>query len=119
MGERKECLRFFTKFSDAPIFTTVYLPEFLGPHQERFEKWKIKTSFLQGLPLKAKLISPFRILAPFVFKTFDFSQYDLIITSATGAYNPNVLNKNRKTYLLLSYSSKISLRLCNCSGMEK
>ncbi|MEK7186174.1 MAG: glycosyltransferase, partial [Patescibacteria group bacterium] len=88
-------------FPDAPIFTTVYLPEFLGPHQERFEKWKIKTSFLQGLPLKAKLISPFRILAPFVFKTFDFSQYDLIITSATGAYNPNVLNK--KSAKLICY----------------
>lgn len=88
-------------FPDAPVYTTVYLPEFLGPHQSRFKKWNIKTSILQSLPLKSKLISPIRIIAPFVFKTFDFSQYDLIITSATGAYNPNVLNK--KSAKLICY----------------
>lgn len=76
---------------DAPIFTTVYLPEFLGPHKERFENWKIKTSFLQYIPFKQKLISPFRLIAPFVFRMFDFSQFDVIIVSATGAYSPNTI----------------------------
>src|SRR3989338_9921246 len=76
---------------DAPIFTTVYLPEFLGPHKERFRDWDIRTSFMQYLPLKAKLISPFRLISPFVFKTFDFSQFDVVIISATGAYSPNAI----------------------------
>ncbi|OGH21507.1 MAG: hypothetical protein A2958_01565 [Candidatus Levybacteria bacterium RIFCSPLOWO2_01_FULL_38_13] len=74
---------------DAPVYTTVYLPEFLGPHRGRFEKWNIKTSFLQFLPFKNKLISPIRIVASFVFKTFNLSKYDLVIVSATGAYSPN------------------------------
>lgn len=81
-------------FPDAPVYTTVYLPEFLGPHRERFAKWNIKTSFLQFLPFVNKLISPIRIVAPFVFKTFDFSKFDMIIVSATGAYSPNGINKN-------------------------
>lgn len=78
---------------DAPVYTTVYLPEFLGPHKDRFKEWDIRTSWLQHVPFKAKLISPFRLIAPLVFKQFDFSGYDVVIVSATGAYTPNVINK--------------------------
>ncbi len=76
---------------DAPIFTTVYLPEFLGPHQTRFEDWNIKTSWLQLLPFKSKLISPIRLIAPFIFRQFDFSKFDVVIASSTGAYS-KILN---------------------------
>ncbi len=78
-------------FPEAPVYTSVYLPEFLGPHKARFKNWKIKTSFLQNFPFKAKLISPFRLLSPFAFKSFDFSEYDVVIVSATGAYFPNMI----------------------------
>lgn len=86
-------------YPDADVFTTVYLPSFLGPHRERFKTWKIHTSFLQYIPGKAKLISPFRLLSSLAFKSFNFSKYDVIITSSTGAYFPNSLNK-RKAKLL-------------------
>lgn len=82
-------------FPKADIYTTVYLPSYLGPHRERFKDWKIHTSFLQYIPFKAKLISPFRLLSPLAFTSFDFSKYDVIITSATGAYFPNTLNKKK------------------------
>lgn len=82
-------------FPQADIYTSVYLPSFLGPHQQRFKDWKIHTSFLQYIPGKAKLISPLRILTPFAFRLFDFSKYDVIITSATGAYFPNMLDKKK------------------------
>jgi glycosyltransferase involved in cell wall biosynthesis len=82
-------------FPKAPIYTLVYLPKFLGPHRQRFSKMDIRPSFLQNVPFKGKLISPFRLIAPSVFKSFDFSKYDLIIVSATGAYNPNVINKKK------------------------
>lgn len=80
-------------FPKAHVYTTVYLPNFLGPHRSRFEKYSIKTSFLQKFPFKAKLISPFRIISPIAFRSFDFSNYDVIIVSQTGAYFPNSLNK--------------------------
>lgn len=80
-------------YPKADIYTSVYLPSFLGPHRKRFEKRNIHTSFLQYIPFNHKLISPFRLLSPFAFRSFDFSSYDLIITSATGAYFPNILNK--------------------------
>lgn len=81
----------------APVFTTVYLPNFLGPHRKRFEKWDIKTSFIQHIPFKEKLISPIRLIAPFVFKSFDLSQFDGVIVSATGAYSPNSIKVKRPT----------------------
>lgn len=78
---------------NAPVYTTVYLPEYLGPHKDRFKGWDIRTSWAQKLPFKGKLISPLRLIAPQLFNSFDFSEYDAIIVSATGAYNPNILSK--------------------------
>jgi glycosyltransferase involved in cell wall biosynthesis len=78
-------------FPDAPVYTSVYMPSFLGPHRERFKGWDIRTSFLQHIPFKQKLISPFRLLSPWVFKQFDLSGFDVIVVSATGAYFPNMI----------------------------
>ncbi len=80
-------------YPSAPIFTLVYCPGFLGPHENKFKSWNIKTSIFQHVPFKEKLISPLRILAPFLFRRFDFSGFDLIIVSATGAYSPNMINE--------------------------
>lgn len=80
-------------FPDAPIYTSLYCPEFLGPHEDRFKAYKIKTSFLQFIPFKQKLLSPIRLLSPFAFKSFDLSKFDVIIVSQTGAYFPNVVQK--------------------------
>ncbi len=80
-------------YPDAPIYTSVYLPEFLGPHRQRFKDFDIHPSILQNLPFKQKLISPIRLVAPIIFSTMNFSKYDIVIVSSTGAYNPNVINK--------------------------
>jgi glycosyltransferase involved in cell wall biosynthesis len=83
-------------FPNAPIYTTLYKPEFLGPHQSRLQKkWgsRVHQSFFQYIPFAYKIISPLRLLSPLAFKFFNFSQFDLIITSATGAYFPNLVNK--------------------------
>src|SRR2546425_363617 len=78
-------------YPDAIVFSSVYLPQFLGPHRERFKNWDIRTSWFQQVPFNHKLISPFRLLASWVFKSFDFSDFDVIIVSATGAYFPNAI----------------------------
>ncbi len=82
---------------EAPVYTTVYLPDFLGPHRERFKDWKIVTSWLQHVPMVGKLISPIRLISPRVFANFDLSAFDLVVVSATGAYFPNSLRISSKT----------------------
>lgn len=78
-------------FPEAPVYTSVYLPQYLGPHRARFKSWDIRPSWLQYIPGKAKLISPFRLITPFIFKRLDLSMYDVVIVSATGAYAPNLI----------------------------
>lgn len=91
-------------FPHAPVYTLVYAPDFLGPHKEKFASWHIIPSFLQLVPFKEKLLSPFRLLAPLVFQTFDFSGYDIIIVSATGAYNPTILRKKQARLICYSHT---------------
>jgi len=78
-------------FPDSKVFTSVYLPKYLGPHRERFEGWNIRSSWADVLPFRAKLISPLRLVAPELFKSLDLSEYDVVIVSATGAYSPNTI----------------------------
>jgi glycosyltransferase involved in cell wall biosynthesis len=83
-------------FPESDIFTAVYRPQSLGPHRNRLQKkWhgRVHQSFFGYLPFAGKLLSPLRFLSPLAFRSFDFSGYDLIITSATGAFFPNSLNK--------------------------
>lgn len=89
-------------YPDATVFTSVYLPKFLGPHRERFTNWKIKTSLFQYVPFNHKLISPFRLISAGVFGQFDFSGFDVVIVSATGAYFPNAIDKKK------------ALQICYC-----
>ena len=82
-------------FPEAPIFTSVYLPEYLGPHKKKFQAMKIHASWANRLPMRHKLISPLRLISPLLFRSFNFSGYDVIISSATGAYFPNTLKKKK------------------------
>lgn len=100
-GAEKVLLTLHEAFPDAPIFTLIYAPQFLGPHQSEFKDLKIISSFLNKLPFSYKFISIYRLIAPFIFKSFNFSKFNIILTSATGAYSPNFLDK--KNAKLISY----------------
>ncbi len=69
-------------FPEAPIYTAYYRPEGLGLHADRISKWDIRTSWLQKVPFANKLVSPFRIFAIKIFECFDFSEYDVVISSS-------------------------------------
>lgn len=91
-------------YPDAHIYTSVYIPKYLGPHKDRFKKYKIHTSFLQSIPFKAKLISPLRLLAPFAFMSMNLSAYDHIIVSQTGAYFPNLVKKGNAKLICYTHT---------------
>ncbi len=91
-------------YPKADIFTSLYAPSYFGPHRSRLQKkWdhRVRQSFFKYIPFAHKIISPLRLLSPLAFKSFDFSDYDLIISSATGAYFPNAVNK--KSAKLICY----------------
>ncbi len=91
-------------FPDAPVFTSLYAPEYLGPHMWTFRQMNIKTSFLQWIPFKEKLISIFRLISPLVFYSFDLSDFDIIIVSQAGAYFPNLVQKGRSKLICYTHT---------------
>src|SRR5690606_6966157 len=82
-------------YPEAPVYTSLYYPSFLGPHKERFEKMDIRYTWMQHIPFSYKLISPLRLLSPLAFRMLDLSEFDVIITSQTGAYFPNLVKKGK------------------------
>ncbi len=80
-------------YPDAPVFTAWCNLDGLGPHKKRFENWDIRTSWAQKIPFFGKLISPLRFLAPFIFESFDFSGYDLVISSSSPYFGKGIITK--------------------------
>ena len=83
---------------EAPLYTSfVDWPSFAAPSLKRlwrvgdkapagkvelFQSWDIRTSWVQHFWLVKKFISPLRFLAPLIWKSFDLSGYDVVISSS-------------------------------------
>jgi glycosyltransferase involved in cell wall biosynthesis len=78
----------------APFYTAVYHPA-TAPYAEG---WKIKTSFLQHLPLAKRHHELYPHLTPFAFEAFDFSNFDLVI-SITSAEAKGIITKPQTLHL--------------------
>ncbi|MGB9911651.1 MAG: glycosyltransferase [Microgenomates group bacterium] len=68
---------------EAPIYTIYYQQN--SPAGKVFKGAKIIQSWFSYLPWTDKLISPLRFLIPLIWRSFDFSSYDLVISSASWA----------------------------------
>lgn len=66
---------------DAPIYTAFAVPN--STASKAFEGKKIITSWFQNIPFYNKLYSPLRFFIPWIWDSFDLSEYDLVITSAS------------------------------------
>jgi glycosyltransferase involved in cell wall biosynthesis len=87
-------------YPDAPVYTAFAFPEYFGRFKEEMEKWDIRQSFGRFLPFLPKFLSYYTILSPLFFKSFDLSEYDLVIVSQTGGYFPNGVKIGPKTVLV-------------------
>lgn len=67
-------------YPEAPIYTSVYNPERLP----QFKGLDVRTSFLQRLPLARTKHQLFPMLRCLAFESFDFSQYDLVISTSSA-----------------------------------
>lgn len=72
-------------FPEADVYTSFYNPQTLGSHAAKFTDWKIITSWADKIPFLKKLYSPLRFITPKIWESFDFSKYDLVISSS-GSY---------------------------------
>lgn len=92
-GAERVLLALSEIFPEAPIHTAFWRR---GPAWERFKNKKIKVSWAHYTPFfSTKLHSPLRFLAPLIWNSFDFSKYDVVITSA-GWYVTKGVRKGPK-----------------------
>ncbi len=82
-------------FPQAPIYTAFVRRD--GRAYQRFKDREIHESWAAHIPFFAsKLHSPLRFLAPTIWNSFDFSSYDVVITSASWYITKGVLNKRKE-----------------------
>ena len=97
-GAERVLLALSEIWPDAPIYTSFYKEGSLG--YVRFKNKKIITSWVHNIPFfSSYLHSPLRFLAPLIWGSFDFSDYDVVISSAswyvTKGFGTRGTNKNR------------------------
>src|SRR3972149_6581984 len=81
-GAERVLLALAEIWPQAPIYTAFYQPG--SPAWQRFKHRKIIASWAQKIPFfSSRLYSPLRFLAPKIWVSFDFSQFDLIISSSS------------------------------------
>jgi glycosyltransferase involved in cell wall biosynthesis len=67
-------------YPNAPIYTSLVNWKKLP---NSIEKKRIKTSFIQRIPFASRLYKPLFPLYSIAFESFDFSQFDIVISSTT------------------------------------
>ncbi len=86
-------------FPEADVFTSFYNPTALGFHAEKFRNWKITTAWADKVPLLKRLYSPLRFITPQIWKHFDFSQYDLVISSSGSYMSKGIITKPKTKHV--------------------
>jgi len=69
-------------YPTAPVYVAACNAKGMGVHWSRLQHWDIRVSWFGHIPIMNRFISPFRFLAPHIWESFDFSGYDLVISSS-------------------------------------
>lgn len=80
-------------FPQAPVFTTVFDPKKLPNHQKAIKNWQVYPSWFGKIPILKNFYSPFRFLTPLIWESFDFSKYDLVISSSGSWMAKGIITK--------------------------
>ncbi|KXK09559.1 MAG: GDP-mannose-dependent alpha-mannosyltransferase [Microgenomates bacterium OLB23] len=67
---------------EAVVHTAAYNKQLLADRVSGSASWKIRSSWAMRIPFFHKLYSPLRFLAPWIWESFDFSGYDVVISSS-------------------------------------
>ncbi len=88
-------------FPQADVYTTTFDLNSLGSHKQLIKDWKIYVSWFDKIPFLNRFYSPFRFLTPLIWESFDFSKYDLVISSSGSWMSKGI--KTSKPTVHISY----------------
>lgn len=88
-------------FPAADVYTTTFDLDSLGSHKQLIKDWKVNVSWFGKISLLNRYYSPFRFLTPLIWESFDFSKYDLVISSSGSWMSKGI--KTKKPTVHISY----------------
>jgi len=95
-GAERVLMALSEMFPEAPIFTSFYRKD--SRAYEAFKDKDIRVSWVHYIPFFAtKLHSPLRFLAPLIWNRLDFTNYDIIISSASWYITKGFTKKGKNT----------------------
>lgn len=80
-GAERVLERLHDLYPHAPVYTSLYDPDAMPA---TYRTWDIRTSFMQHLPGWKTHFRRYFLLYPAAFEQFDFSHYDLLISSSSA-----------------------------------
>lgn len=99
-GAEKVVEALHSLFPDAPIYTSAYDADAMPAY---YRAWDIRTSFLQRLPWKQRLHRWVLPLYPLAFESFDFSEYDIVISSSS-AFAKGIITQPHTTHICYTHT---------------
>lgn len=67
---------------EAPVYTSFVDWDALGVHAHRLKNWDIRPSWVQHNWIVRTFHSPLRFVAPWIWSSFDLSEFDMVISSS-------------------------------------
>lgn len=86
-------------FPQSDVFTSFYKESPLDKAAPDWKSWNLKTSYASKIPFFGKLYSPLRFLAPSIWESFDFSDYDLVISSSGWYMSKGIITKKPTVHI--------------------
>jgi len=98
-GAERVLLALHEIWPEAPLFVSITDPKKMGPRWSSFADWDIRTSWFQKIPGASRLISPLRFLLPLIWESFDFSEFDLVISSSAWGMAKAIVTSPRTPHV--------------------
>lgn len=80
-------------FPEADVYTGFLNREGLGNHKGEVSHWDIKTSWADKVPGLKRFYSPLRFLGPYIWDSFDFTGYDVVISSSATLMSKGIITR--------------------------
>jgi len=86
-------------FPEAHVYTAAYDKDVVQKNIPDFDTWNVHTSWASNIPFFKKLYSPLRFLTPWIWQSFDFSIYDLVISSSGWFMSKGIITKPKTKHI--------------------
>jgi glycosyltransferase involved in cell wall biosynthesis len=86
-------------FEGANVYTSVINKKRLLFHWQRLKDWRFNISWFGKIPIINRYLSFFRFLAPYIWESFDFSNYDLVISSSGWFMSKGIITRPETVHI--------------------